>query len=270
MERMSVGDLALVFDAEEHEAAELIGQACERSVPLIQEHWGLDTPQDCRVYVMTSWPRFVFHSAPWRQKVLLAVFLPLWAFQAKRLWRYAGGWVRSFGPRVVVGVKPPRLLQSGDSSMGDRIFIPAEHLKQKVQQNTCHELVHAFTDHLRLPAWLHEGLAMVTVDRFVEKPTVRAETLEALERRSQGTEAEGAGKLDLDDQDDVVYLYARGYWLTRYIEQTQPGLLKGLMSRRRPHGELESQIATAYGKGQEAFCREIDGLIVSHFSRSVA
>lgn len=269
MERMSVAGLTLFFDVEEREAAGLIGQACERSVPLMQEHWGLDPPQECRVYVMTSWPRFVFHSAPWKQKIRLAVFLPLWALQARKLWRYAGGWVRSYGERVVVGVKPPRLVQLGDSSLGERIFLPAQDLDEKVQQNTSHELVHGFTDHLRLPAWLHEGLAMVAVDRFCAKPTVRYETLETLERPSQRTSAEEREKLRLGDPEAVVYLYARGYWLTRYIDETRPGLLRGLLSRRRGHGELEGEIAAAYGKGQEAFWREIDSALVTHFRQKV-
>jgi len=145
---------------------------------------------------------------------------------------------------------------------------------RRLQELFAHEGTHAFFQLYRkvvnLPLWLHEGLAMVTVDRFSEKPTVRTETLEALERRSQRTEPERTEKLRLDDQDAVVYLCVRGYWLTHYIEETQPGLLKGLLSRRRPHNELESEIAAACGKGREAFWREIDSVIVSHFRRLAA
>jgi hypothetical protein len=121
-----------------------------------------------------------------------------------------------------------------------------------VQQNTCPELVHAFTDHLKLPAWLHEGLAMATVDRFCEKPTVRTETW------SQRTSAGDSEKLRLGDPEAVVHLYARSYWLTRYVEETRPGLLRGLLSRRRGHGELEGEIAAAYGKRWEEFWGEIE------------
>jgi hypothetical protein len=262
---MGVDSLTLFYDAQEREAAELIRQACQRSVPLIRESWGLETPTECRVYVMTSWPRFVFHSAPWTKRISLALFAPLWVFQARRLWRYAGGWVRSYGERVVVGVKPPRLVQLGDRSIGERIFLPAQDVDEKVQQNTCHELVHAFSDHLRSPVWLHEGMAMLTVDRFCERPTVRAETLETLERWSQSARTGEEEQLNLTDPEAVVYLYARGYWLTRYVEETQPGLLKGLLSRRRDHAEIESEIADAYGRGRKAFWREIDDALVAHF-----
>lgn len=265
MESIAVDGLTLFYDAPEREAAELIQQACQSSVPLIRESWGLDTPAECRVYVMTSWPRFVFHSAPWKKRVSLALFAPLWMLRTRKLWRYAGGWVRSYGERVVVGIKPPRLVQLGDSSIGERIFLPAQDVNEKVQQNTCHELVHAFSDHLRSPVWLHEGLAMLTVDRFCARPTVRVETLETLERWSQRIRTGEGEQLNLADPEAVVFLYARGYWLTRYIEETRPGLLKGLLSRRRDHTELESEIADAYGKGRQAFWREIDGTLVAHF-----
>jgi hypothetical protein len=265
METITIDNLTLFYDAHERQAAELIRQACQKSIPLIRESWGLDTPAECRVYVMTSWLRFVFHSAPWQKRVSLALFAPLWMSQARKLWRYAGGWVRNYGERVAVGIKPPRLVQSGESSLGERIFVPVPDVDEKVQQNTCHELVHAFSDHLRSPVWLHEGLAMLTVDRFCARPTVQVETLETLARWAQRKHAGESEQLNLTDPDSVVYLYARGYWLTRYIEETRPGLLKSLLSRRRDHTELESEIADVYGKGRKAFWREIDDTLVTHF-----
>jgi len=269
MESTPVDGLTLFYDAQERQAAELIRQACQRSVALIRESWGLDTPRECRVYVMTSWLRFVFHSAPWKKRVSLALFAPLWVSQARKLWRYAGGWVRNYGERVAVGIKPPRLVQPGESSIGQRIFLPAHDVHEKVQQNTCHELVHAFSDHLRSPVWLHEGLAMLTVDRFCARPTVRVETLETLERWSQRNQAGERERLNLADPESVVYLYARGYWLTRYLEETQPGVLKDLLSRRRDHTDLEREIAAAYGQERETFWREIDGALVAHFKALV-
>lgn len=266
MERMSINGLTLFFDAEERDAAELIRQACEKSVRLIHENWGLDTPQDCRVYVMTSWLRFVFHSAPWPRKILLAAFMPLWAFRARKVWPYAGGWERSYGQRRAVGVKPPHLIQLGDRSIGDRIFVKQD-VDEKVQSITCHELVHAFISHLKLPTWMKEGLAMVTVDRYFEKPTVRKETLEVFEHWSHKTSPGGNEALRIGDRDTIMYQYVRGYWLTRYIEDTRPGLLKGLLTRLDHHNELESKIATAYGKKHEEFWGRVDRILVSHFKQ---
>ena len=268
MPRMSINGLVLFFGAEEQDTVMLIRQACEKSMRLIQERWRLDTPKDCRVYIMTSWLGFMFRSAPWPWKVLLAVTLPLWAFRAKKIWPLAGGWEQRFGQRRAVGVKPPRLLRLADRRIGERIFVREENVGEKVQSITCHELTHAFTSHLQLPTWLKEGLAMVMVDRFFEKPTVRSETLEVLERSSDKNSLGGRQKLRVGDEDALVYLYARGYWLTRYIEETRPGLLKDLLSLRCQHDELEGKIAIAYGKRLGEFWEGIDRELVSHFKQN--
>jgi hypothetical protein len=156
----------------------------------------------------------------------------------------------------------------GDSSIGERIFVPTQDVYEKVQLNTCHELVHAFTDHLRLPVWLHEGMAMVTVDRFAEKRTVHPETLEPVKRWSERAGPGGIEELRLEDPDAVVYLYVRGYWLTRYVEETRPGLLKGLLARSLRSAALESEIAAAYGMEREEFWGGIDGTLVARFAQA--
>ena len=92
METLKINGLVLFFDASEQDAAKLIGAACEKSVQIIHERWGLDIPEDCRVYVMTSWLRFLFHAPPWPYRILVAATLPLWYFRARKLWALAGGW----------------------------------------------------------------------------------------------------------------------------------------------------------------------------------
>ena len=261
MATLPVDGFTVSFDAQERAAAELIGRACSRSSQLIHECWGLPTPQDLHVYVATSWLRTVFWSAPWSWRVPLGLTLPLWYSRTQKLWQSAGGWAQTYGMRRTVMLKPPRLMAQGDSSIGDRVFIPEKDTDRKVERVACHELVHAFTSHLRLPVWLHEGLAMVTVDTFAGKPTVKQETVTAL-ASSQGRQSpQASGRLNLKDPDAVVYLYVRGYWITHYLEETRPGLLKSLLVQRFSHRELEGRLASAYGMGQEEFWRTIDALV---------
>ena len=267
MQKVSISGLTLFFSAEEREAAELIGQACERSTRLLQEHWGLDAPTDCRIYVMTSWLEFAFESAPWPWKIALVLTWPFWALRARKIWALAGGWAQRYGRRRAIGVKPPRLLQTADNRIGDRIFVKEEDAGRKVQSIACHELTHAFTAHLQLPAWLQEGLAMVMVDMVFERPTVQPETLAVLKRSPDRHASGGRQKLRVEDEAALVYLYAHSYWLTRYIEETRPGLLKDSLSRRCPRDELESKIAAAYEKRPEAFWDEIDGVLASYFGQ---
>jgi hypothetical protein len=262
------GSLALIYPAEEQDAARLIQQAIDRSVTLMREHWELDAPADCRVYIMTSWPGFLFESAPLAWKIALAATLPLWIRRVKRLWAISGGWELSYGRRRIVGVKAPRLLQIEHGGIGDRIFVKESSSDEKVQRITCHELAHAFTSHLRLPPWLKEGLAMVAVDRLCEKPTVRPETLSFGSSSTTGrVHARGGRRMATDDEDSLVALYTHGYWVTRYLEETRPGLLTSLLSQRRKGGEWDAAVATAYGQNAADFWSGIDADLASHFVR---
>jgi hypothetical protein len=174
----TISHVTLVFDPGEQDTADLIGGACANAVRLIQQSWGLKTPEDCRIYVMTSWLGFVFQSAPWHWRILLGATMPLWCFRARRTWPYSAAWTQRYGRRVAIGVKPPHLLEQSDRSIGVRMFVEEKDMKVNVQHVTCHELTHACSAHLKLPAWLNEGIATVTVDRFLERRTIREETLE--------------------------------------------------------------------------------------------
>jgi hypothetical protein len=267
METMAVQGLTLFYNAEEREAAELIGDACARTVQLLNEYWGLETPQDLRVYVMTSWLHFLFHAPPWPRRILVALALPFLYLRIRKMWPYVGGWEQQFGPRRAVGVKPPQLMAEADRSIGARIFVPEGDIEEKVALTACHELAHAFVAHLRLPNWLKEGQAMVTVDRFAGKPTVLAETIEALERYSGQEKATRSGRISVQDPDAAVYLYTRGYWITRFLDEAQPELLRDLLKQRMPHQVLENRLADSLGMSREEFWNSIDQTLVAHFAK---
>lgn len=270
METALVKGLTLFFDLDERDAAEIIRRACEKSVQLIHEYWGLDTPADCRVYVMTSWLHFCFHAAPWHWRILLGALWPLWYFRARQVWPYAGGMAQQFGKRRAIGVKPPWLVQLADKSMGERMFVQIDDMDTKVQLVTCHELTHAFASHLKLPMWLNESLAQITSDKFLGEPTVRFDTLRTLSSSSCGTDPGRYQKARVSNPDALVYHFVRGYWITRYMQDTRPELLKSLLVQRYPHKVLETQVATAYGMGYKEFWEKIDGIVVSHFEKGQA
>ncbi len=262
-ETLSFGSMKVFFTAPERAAAELISAAAEKSARLIREQWGLAMPPGVRLYVMTSWLKPMYHAAPWPWKILLGVTLPLWGWGARRLWQVAGGWAQQLGRRRMVGVKPPRLIESSDSGLGARIFVPESDMARKAEQITCHELTHAVTAHLKLPAWLNEGLAMLTMDHFVGQPTVKAETAATL---AHALDTPRSRRLP-QDPNALVYEYVRGYWLTRYFEETRPGLLKGLLTQRHPYTELENRIAAAYGIEQAIFWRDLDKTVAAYFGK---
>jgi hypothetical protein len=264
LETKFIGNLSLYFDTGDEAAAKLVESACARSLELVRTLWGLDAPAECRVYVMTSWPRFLFHSAPWPWRIYLAITLPLRYARIRKTWGMAGGWALRYGPRRVIGVKPPRLLQDVNSGLGERFYARRE-VDESVQHNTCHELVHACTDHLRLPTWLHEGLAMVTADRLAGKPTVRADTLRTLAARSQGIRSSAGRRWTSVDREDLLYWAARSYWITRYLAEAHPGWLRRQLGQRQSRTAVENELAIELGTSREQLWRQIDGIVVSHF-----
>jgi hypothetical protein len=116
-----------------------------------------------------------------------------------------------------------------------------------------------------LPAWLHEGLAMVTVDHLAGKATVKAETLGILADRSQGANPQEGYRALSSDPDSLLYLAVRGYWITRYLTEAQPVLLRAQLVRRQSHEALEGSLAAGMGTDLEGFWSQIDSTVVSQF-----
>jgi len=265
MQKKTIQGLTLYYAFEDAAVADLIGNACERTIVINRDLWGLELPEDCRVYVMTSWLHFALHAATWPWRVFMTLTLPLWGMQVRKTWPYAGGWVQQFGNRHAVGIKPPRLIATGYGEIGDRIFEPVDDLDEKTRQVTCHELTHGFTSHLKLPSWLYEGVAMVTVDRFVGAPTVKADTIAALADSSREKSPERGGRLRVDDREAFAYHYVRGYWITRYLKDTQLELLRNLLKRPQGHEALESELAAGLELSPDTFWQEIDGIVAAHY-----
>ena len=265
MEQRCIDGITLLYEVEEREAAEMIGNACQRTIPILRDHWGLQPPGNCRVYVMTSWLDFMFRTASWPRRIWLAASFPLWALRARATWRYAGGWNVPYREGPAVGVKPARLLRAADRSVGDRIFIREQDIHEEVQRNACHELTHAFTGHLRLPIWLHEGLAMVTVDRFAGRPTVQEQTLEPLRQPAPQPSPGQVHRPSARVTSPLVQHVVRGYWITRFLEEAKPGLLRELLSQPRSDTELEDEIAARFGLQRDEFWSRIDDMITAQF-----
>ena len=266
MESRSVGNITLVYHPGEQETADLIAAVCERAVELTRATWGLEPPQECRIYVMTSWLGFVFQSAPWPWRLLLGATLPFWVLRVRRTWPYSAAWTQRYGRRVAIGVKPVRLLAQSDRSIGVRIFVEERDMGVNVQHVTCHELVHACSARLRLPTWLNEGIATVTVDRYLGRPTIRRETLELMKGFLPKAAPPTYRELSRMGGEAITYHAVRGYWLVRYLEETHPGILRRMLSRRRDPRTIERELATALGMEPQSFWRDIDDVVVDCFA----
>jgi len=261
-------DLTLLYEEQDLKTAEVVGKVCRATTELLGERWGIAPPADCRVYLLDSWRRFVFHAAPWSSRIVLALTYPLWAKRAQALWHSAGGWAQRFGRRHTVCVKPPHAYADTDRSPGRTIFIDAP-IDEKIRHVTCHELTHAFTEHLRLPGWLNEGVAMVAVDRLVGEPTVLPESIETLRVSDEAAPPDwkaSVEEFEREDHDALIGIYVRGYWITRYLDEEHPELLRVLLEQRRSEEELEMKLAAALDATADSLWDDLHAAIVGHYA----
>lgn len=263
MSSKTIAGITVTAASEEQSTLDLVAEACAGSLACIREAWGLPAPADCRVYVMTSWREFIFESAPGLWRILVAVTQPLWARRIAATWQYAGGWTQRYGRTVVIGVKPPRLILQSDRSIGARVFVEEQDMTVKVRHIICHELTHACAAHLQLPLWLNEGLAMVAVDRFLQKRTVCEDSRDLVrdfEPKAESIDYRATARVD---GKTLAYHTARGYWLVEYLERHRPGFLRGLLAERRKPQALDRDIAAELGMAPETFWRDIDAVIAA-------
>lgn len=148
---------------------------------------------------------------------------------------------------------------------GREFFAKEENPEQKLLSIVCHELTHACSYHLDLPTWLNEGLAMVSVDRCLGKPTVLFETLVLLNDADHDHKSANRINLRTQSREDIILLYACGYWLIRYLVETRPGLVNKVLAQKLDPVEIYTRIAAALEISQEYFWGRIDPLVVAHF-----
>jgi hypothetical protein len=245
----------------------VISSACADSLRIAQELWGLKPPDDCRIYVMTSWRKFYDQAAPWYLKPFIYTSLPLWGPRAKRTWPYAGAWTQRLGRRVVIGIKPPRLLAVSNRSIGQMMYVDEKDMNVKMRHYICHELTHACALHLRLPAWLNEGIAMISVDRLLGRRTIREDTLVTLKADSPRCVPPDYRQLSVVDAKGVALHTLRGYWLANMLEEIEPGFQKRMFSSAANVQQMDLNIARLLGLPADQLWQQVDDRILAHFSR---
>lgn len=247
--------------ANEEDLTALISSACDRSLAIIDEMWGLKAPVNCGIYVMTSWWQFILDAAPLYMKFLLVRTVPFWAGRAERMWKVAGAWTQKFGSHVAIGVKPPRLLESSDTSIGKLIFVEQIDMHYKIQQLVCHELTHACTTRLKLPAWLNEGLAMLTVDHFTGQRTVREDTRTLLHEKPLRVAPLSYRKMARLDGRSMGLHVVRGYWVADLMESRIPGFFRRQFEHWKGAVALEREMARILGLPRERFWEQVDDML---------
>ena len=244
------------------DGSETIRRAVEDSVPVIEDMWSFPKPRRAKVIVWTDWMEGYTEGLPWYQRWLFPLFRRRIAELGERMWPLVGGITLRTAPPAVLG-KPPRLLEESDVRLGEKLFVLLGEGEPPVRSIPCHELVHAYANSRGLPPWLNEGIAMVTVDRFFGYPTVKPQTLELL--GAVDPPIRSYLKLPKLTDTELVQLYARGYWITRFLFEEHPQVLRKLLRRRLGIRINERPIARALGVPRKELWQRIDGIVFDHY-----
>ena len=255
----------LCYPPEEAAYAELAAETLRQSLPLVESLWGLQPPRQVRVYLHANWLRAMLHGAPLDGKLAVLLTLPFRYVFLNRLWKLAGGWTQRFPMVSLVTVKSPPHLRQSDTSLGQKLFVKIEDEADKFRVVLSHELTHAYSLHLWLPVWLSEGMAMLTSDRLLGMQTVLPETLEFTQRAAQRQHQRFEARVSLRQPEHIVEMYARGYWITRYLLEPQPEALRSVLAKPMNPADLENQLARALGWPRGQFWWHINAAVLSAY-----
>jgi hypothetical protein len=261
--------LHIIFEERDAETANSLQSVCEKTGEILSTKWDLSLPGGTQVHLMRSWLSFPFKASALPRRFLLAISLPIWAYKARKMWVYTGGWTLPYPHQPAIGIKPPDLLRSSDRSMGRRIFVDTMDDASKVRMITCHELTHASTAFLKLPAWLNEGMAMVAVDTLFGYESVKKSTLTSLRQTQPTISPRGYRQLHRADKQALIYLYVRGYWITRFFDSEYPDVLKNILIKRHKHKTISTKLANVIQIPAEDFWQRIDAIVANHFESVV-
>lgn len=252
-------DVVIAFDLAEKDSVKIIADKVNEALIVAGQAWGLSLKNNCHIYIVKSLWKYLFLFIPWQMSFLWVFVLPWWYLWSWKLWKRSGGWTQYYKEKTVIAIKAPSLWERSDFRIGALIFCEEKNMQVKIENTVCHELVHACAAGLKLPMWLNEGLAMVAVDIFSGKQTVRSDTVDYLRGNLPPASYEDLPSLDIET---TAYQYIRGYWLVRCLEAKLPGFIKTeILSQPLDKKVLEQKIANALGLNHDSLWGDIDGLL---------
>lgn len=216
-----VDNVKIYFKVTEMDTFEIINSTVHQVAELVKDEWNLSIPDNSRIYVMDSWLKFLFQSAPIYYWPLIGLNLPFAFPMMKKSWKSVGGWAKRYGNRHVIGIKDKTLINIEGSELGKKIFIPETTIQDKMKHIITHELTHVCLSNYKKPVWFNEGMAMLAVDKMFHKQTVRKDTLDLLSTYNMDTMKKS-----------LLSNYIVGYWFVKYLDEKEPETLKRILSKQ--------------------------------------
>jgi hypothetical protein len=106
---------------------------------------------------------------------------------------------------------------------------------------------------------------MVAVDKYFNRSTVQTDTLSSIKNTQHKTNPRSYRQLHRAEKDALIYLYVRGYWITRFYDEQYPDVLRQLTSRRRSQSKIIDVLAKPVHLSVKDFWQHIDDVVIDHF-----
>ena len=107
----------------------------------------------------------------------------------------------------------------------------------------------------------------VTTDRFLERRTIREDTLDLVRSFVPKGAPPTYRELSRMGGEAIAYHGMRGYWLVRYLEKLHPGFLRRMFSFHRDPKVIEQEMIVELGMEPGRFWSEIDDVMIDHFEK---
>jgi hypothetical protein len=104
------------------------------------------------------------------------------------------------------------------------------------------------------------------VDIFLQRETVQHSTLQCLRANPRTVRPADYVAMAQMNEDAIVYAYAHGYWVTRYLFETRPDVLQRLLATRMSAKALEDELARSLGLPPKTVWQGIDTLVLTYFA----
>lgn len=217
----TIANVEVSYQTHHQDEINIITESLPRIMRYLDNNWKLTLTRKIKVHIMDSWQESIMKSAPYYFKPLVFIQLILSYRKLQKLWCSIGGWGKAYGSNYYVGVKPIDVLTQSLSEKESSIFLEVMNPSEKLSHILCHELTHAYCEIGKLPTWLYEGIAMVSVDNIFSINTVRPESIRLIQ------------DITLVEQiNSSLKVYVFGYWMTKYLISVEGKTVNELINYR--------------------------------------
>ena len=240
---------------------EIIKNNYEKVVNLIEKLWDIDSKRPTiNIYIFISDFKYILCASNWFFIILrFTILLPHWLLRGRKRWKKWRG-VSGFQKKEPsILIKP---MEHYNYYTNKNFFkytnLYLDNKKEKIFKSTfCHEIFQVYTHDLKLPAWLKQGLAIITEEYFLDKKMILSKSINLLKEKH----------LDELDEKYSTYILIKGYWTVRYLEEKYPDFLKKTIKKYREE-EIVKEIGKKLGlniNNKDELWEQIDDLLYDHY-----